>query len=137
MGRFSVKLQLANHRDVIKAEEGTLAPELVRRAEVEGVVDSGATRLMLPTAVADQLGLPRVGKATVRYADRRSEDREVVGEVDLTLLGRTSVFTAVLEPNRTDALVGAIVMEELDFLIDCGAGVLRPRDPRAILNEAE
>ncbi len=132
-----MKLRLANHRDLIMEKEGLLPADQVRRAEIEGVVDSGATRLILPTAVADQLGLPRVGKATAPYADRRSVEREVVGEVDLTVEGRNSVFSALLEPARTDALVGAIVMEELDFLIDCGTGKLRPRDPHAILNEAE
>ncbi len=132
-----MKLQLANHADLVLASAGLIPPASVRRLEIEGIVDSGATRLVLPTAAADQLGLPRVGKVSVRYADQRREIRDVVGEVDLTLLDRNSVFTATLEPARTTALIGAFVMEELDLLIDCLKGTLQPRDPDMVVNEIE
>ena len=137
MGRFNVKLQLANHEDKILAKAGVIPATSIRRAEVEGLVDSGATRLVLPTAVADLLGLPRVGKVTVQYADRRRAERDMAGDVDLTLFGRTCSLTASLEPDRTTALIGAIVMEELDLLIDCRNGMLRPRDPDGMINEIE
>ena len=137
MGRFKMKVSLANHQDVADARRGMLAMEKVRRIEIDGVVDSGATKLVLPTAIADQLGLERIGTTGVRYADGRRATRDVVGEVDLTLLGRQSVFTASLEPDRNTALIGAIVMEELDFLIDCIRGTLYPRDPLTTITEIE
>ena len=65
MGRFSVDLLLANNRDVMKAQEGSLAPENVRKVECKGVVDPGATRLVLPEAVANQLGLASAGEFTM------------------------------------------------------------------------
>jgi predicted aspartyl protease len=132
-----MKVQLANHLDVADATRGSLPESKVRRVELEGVVDSGATRLVLPTAVAEQLGLPRIGKVDVRYADGRRGEKDVVGEVDLTLLGRNGVYNASLESDRETALIGAIVMEDLDFLIDCTHGTLRPRDPDMILSEIE
>lgn len=132
-----MKIELANHADVLKSREGAIPTSAVRRAEIEGVVDSGATRLVLPTAIADQLGLPRIGKVGARYADGRRGEKDVVGEVDLTLLGRNGVYNASLEPDRETALIGAIVMEDLDFLIDCTHGTLRPRDPDMILSEIE
>jgi predicted aspartyl protease len=137
MGRFKMKLALANHVDVILAKSGMLDAAKVRRLEIDGVVDSGATKLVLPTAIADQLGLNRVGKTGVRYADGRRAERDVVDEVDLTLLGRHGVFSASLEPGRETALIGAIVMEELDFLIDCVKGTLHPRDPNTTITEIE
>ena len=130
-----MKIQLANHRDMILAQAGLIAAADVRRAELEGEVDPAIMRMVLPTAVADQLGLPRVGKVSVRYADDRREEREVVGAVDLTLVGRNGVFSATLEPNRTTALVGAIVMEELDLLIDCANRSVYPRDPNIVIAE--
>ena len=130
-----MKIQLANHRDMILAQAGLIAAADVRRAELEGEVDPAIMRMVLPTAVADQLGLPRVGKVSVRYADDRREEREVVGAVDLTLVGRNGVFSATLEPNRTTALIGAIVMEELDLLIDCANRSVYPRDPNIVIAE--
>ena len=39
--------------------------------------------------------------------------------------------------DRTDALVGAIVLEELDFVVDCITQTLHPRDPDRIVSEVE
>jgi hypothetical protein len=53
------------------------------------------------------------------------------------LLGRGGVFSALVEPDRTDALIGAIVLEDLDFLVDCTRQMLFPRDPDMIVSEVE
>jgi hypothetical protein len=52
-------------------------------------------------------------------------------------LGRDGVFSAIIEPDRKDALIGAIVLEELDLLVDCTTQTLRPRDPKEIVSEIE
>ncbi|MBY0525042.1 MAG: retroviral-like aspartic protease family protein [Gemmataceae bacterium] len=137
MGRFKVELELANNNDVVLADSGHLAADKVRRARIQGVVDSGATRLVLPKSVADQLGLPDAGKVLVRYADKRRAARKKVKGVWLKLLGRDSVFNAIVEPKRTDALIGAIVMEDLDLIIDCTMQTLLPRNPKGIVSEIE
>ena len=70
-------------------------------------------------------------------ADNRREKRKVVGNVWLELLGRHGVFSAVVEPKREDALIGAIVLEELDLLIDCPTQSLYPREPDSTVTEVE
>src|SRR5262249_13450840 len=105
--------------------------------KVSGVVDTGASYLVLPKKVVAQLGVPVVGKATVRYADRRKATRQVVRDVEVTLLGRDGTFRAIVEPNREDALIGAIVLEDLDRLVDGAKQPLRPRDPEGIIAEIE
>jgi predicted aspartyl protease len=136
-GRFSVEIDVVNHEDVVQARKGFLPPEQVRRARLSGVVDTGASRLVLPAAVATALGLPEAGQVTVRLADGRREPKTVVGDVQLEIQGRSSVFTAVVEPGRADALIGAIVLEELDFVPDCTAQVLVPRDPHGLFAEID
>jgi len=137
MGRFSVELVIANNRDMVMAGETACLPETVKHVTVSGVVDSGAARLVLPERVASSLELQDDGEATVRYADQRREKRRMVSNVWLQLLGRHGVFSAVVEPNRSDALIGAIVLEELDLLVDCGTQSLYPREPDSILAEIE
>jgi clan AA aspartic protease len=137
VGRFSVEFQVANDRDVMKAEEGLLAEDKVRRLTIRGVVDSGAGRLVLPKSVVDELGLPRSDKVKVRYADRRSRTRDTVQHVQVEIQGRKGTFTAIVEPDRTEALIGAIVLEDLDFLVDCLKQQLVPRDPSIIISEIE
>ncbi len=137
MGRFSVDVELANNDDVARARAGDIGGEQVRRMTVRGVVDSGATRLVIPLSVADGLGLVRAGQAGVRFADGRMGTRDVAIGVELTYAGRSNVFDAIIEPGRTDALIGAIVMEALDLIIDCTRQSLVPRDPDRIISEIE
>jgi predicted aspartyl protease len=137
MGRFSVEVELANDADLVQVDLGQLQPEQVRRVRVRGVVDSGAGRLVIPEMVAEYLGVPRRGKVGVRYADGHKGERDVVERVRLSYGGRSSIFTAIVEPARESALIGAIVLEDLDFLVDCLGQKLVPRDPKQIISEIE
>ena len=137
MGRFSVEVELSNHEDLFRARAGLIPPEQVRRARVRGVVDSGAARLVIPAWLAGQLGLETSASAIVRYADGRTAQRSIVRDVHLAYGGRDSVFNAIVEPDRESALIGAIVLEDLDFVVDCAGQRLLPRDPRQIVSEVE
>jgi predicted aspartyl protease len=137
MSRFSVNLEVANFEDMAAARRGALEPSKVRRLTLAGVVDSGASRLVLPKRVVEQLGLQPSEYVKVKYADGRTGKRPVVQGVHLELQGRSSIFKATVEPKRDTALIGAIVLEDLDFLVDCEKQRLVPRDPKFIVCEIE
>lgn len=137
MGRVVVEIELANRADVILAEAGMLAPERIRRTTVSGVIDTGATRLVLPQEVVKELGLHISGQMAVRYADQRVSKRKIALDVQLRLLDRESTFTAIVEPRRKDALIGAIVLEELDLIVDCARQRVIPRFAEGIMSEIE
>jgi hypothetical protein len=63
--------------------------------------------------------------------------RDVVDEVRINLLGRNCALNAIVEPKRDTALIGAIVLETLDFVVDCTNQKLVPRDPKQIVSEIE
>jgi predicted aspartyl protease len=137
VGRFSVEIEIVNDADVILAQAGHLPADQIRRATIQGLVDSGATRLVLPEAVVKRLGLPLGDPVNVRYADGRRARRKGVDRVYLQLLGRHGTFTAICEPKRETALIGAIVLEDLDLLVDCVAQQVVPRDPSGATYEIE
>jgi hypothetical protein len=128
---------MANYWDVMRSKEGLIPASEIRRTMAPGIVDSGAARLELPTWVVQQLELPQDGETGVRHADQRTARRPTVRNVWLELCGRGSVFTAIDEPSRQDALIGAIVLEELDLIIDRTRNEVRPRDPDRIISEIE
>ena len=137
VGRFSVEVEIANNDDLALVRRGMLKPKQVRREMVQGIVDSGAAMLVLPESVVKRLGLPMGNLVGVRYADgRRARRREAKG-VSLKLLGREDTFSAVVEPKRPNALIGAIVLEALDLLVDCKNQRVVPRDPRGAIYEIE
>ncbi len=137
MGRFSVEVELANDKDLVQSETGAISPQDVRRMRIRGVVDSGATFLVIPESVAKQLGLDICGAVKVRYADGRTAERPVAQRIHLRYGGRDNVFSAIVEPGRESTLIGAIVLEVLDFRIDCTEQRLVPRDPNQIIAEVE
>jgi hypothetical protein len=56
----------------------------------------------------------------------------LAGGIYLTYAGRSSVFNGIVEPQREPALVGAIVLEDLDLVVDGSWQTLVPRDPKQI-----
>jgi len=137
VGRISIDFEVANNDDLVRARDGHLSPDQVRRQRINGLVDSGATRLVLPQAVAKQLGLRLGKKIKVSYADGRKAERREAEGVYVELIGRNSIFKAIVEPRRKTALIGAIVLEDLDLLVDCQQQQLVPRDPSGPIYEIE
>lgn len=137
MGRIKLEITVANNQDVQMAQGGVLPRNKVRQVRLQGIVDTGASYLVLPTTVAKDLGLRPAGKARVRFADMRTGTRAVVEEARVELLGRHGTFKAILEPKRKAALIGAIVLEDLDLVVDCRTQTVRPRDPKHIIAEIE
>jgi hypothetical protein len=129
VGRCSVDVDVANYADLIRAEDGRLPPERVRRETINAVVDCGAAKLVLPEAVVKRLGLPLGMPMNVQCVDGRRAKGKGPEGVYLQLLGRHGTFTAISEPKRDTALIGAIVLEDLDLLVDCTEQKIVPRDP--------
>lgn len=137
VSRVKIRFEIANNDDLVRAKDGTLPKHKVRRMTLEGLADPGASKLVLPQSVATQLGLPKAGSITVGYADGRTAQRTQADAAHVVILGRDGVFRAIVEPRRKTALVGAIVLEELDLLVDCAREELIPRDPRGLMAEVE
>jgi predicted aspartyl protease len=137
VGRFSVEIEVANNDDLALVRRGLLRPEQVRRETIGGVVDSRPSKLVLPRTIVKRLGLPLGDKISVRYADGRRVQRRVAEGAYVELLGRHGTFSAMVEPKRETALIGAIVLEDLDLLVDCVAQRVIPRDPSGPIYEIE
>jgi predicted aspartyl protease len=137
VGRFSVEVEIANYEDLLLVRRGLLPPDEARRETIRGLVDSGATKMVLPQTVAKRLGLTLGDKVNVRYADGHKAQRREAKGVFVKLLGRDGTFTAIIEPKRETAIIGAIVLEDLDLLVDCVAQRVVPRDPDRATYEIE
>lgn len=135
MGRFSVELKLANNVDIIDSERGLISPDKIRQVTIKGLVDTGATDLVIPADVAEKLDVRGAGEVLVRYADDRMAKRRLVNDVQVELLGRTNTFQAIVIPNKDSAIIGAIVLESLDLIVDCTNQTLIPRNPDYIIAE--
>ena len=122
-------ITLTNSHDEENVRRGLARPEDVRALEVEALVDTGATMLMLPADVVERLGLAVSGHRKVRYANGTVADIPWVGGVRVTILGRDMIASALVEASGTTPLIGQIPLEELDLLVD-------PKSRRLLVNPA-
>ena len=137
VGRINIEFEVANYDDLVLVRRKLLRPSQVRRKTVPGVVDSGAATFVLPKAVVKELGVPMTRSVKVRYADGRRGQRKETAGVQIEILGRQATFSAVVEPKRETAQIGAIVLEALDLLVDCKEQRVVPRDPSGPVFEIE
>lgn len=128
-------LELANSDELGAANVGRMPMSEVRTAEIEGWVDTGAVHLVLPQTIVEQLGLKPAGQTRATLADGTVRIRDYVKNVWVSLNGRDGVFRAIVEPGRDDALIGAVILEELDLYVDPVTGTCHPRHPNAMISE--
>lgn len=127
MGEVMVTAQLRNVVDVGLAERGYIRKEEIPISMRRCLIDSGAVMIMLPEDEADKLDLMRGDKVIVSYADERKEELPTGRGLEITLNGRTMVTDCIIGPPLCEPLIGQIVLEELDLLIDCSQKRLIPR----------
>lgn len=121
MGKVLVTAKLENLFDVEQRERGLLPPEEVRTAEVtDALVDTGATGLLVPKRLIEQLGL--------RYL-RTRQARGIGGTlplpmysaVRLTIQGRDCVIDVAEISDDLPVLIGQVPLELLDWVVDLKA----------------
>lgn len=116
MGRVVTKIKLQNWADVEALHAGT-RKEPPRSAEVEALVDTGATNLCLQRSVVTQLGLRTIRRVRVRTISG-SDEQELCSPVNLEIMGRASAQEVMVVPDSVPNLVGQIPLESLDFVVD-------------------
>ena len=118
MGRVLAEAMIENLKDILKAEDGELAPDRIRRCTVtDALVDTGATMLSLPTSLIKQLGLNKYSTRRVRSATGVA-DANLYAAVRLTIQDRFCTMDVMEVPDDTPVLIGQLPLEQLDFVVD-------------------
>ena len=127
MGEIAASMKLENAEDRGVVRRGLSDASTVRRATVDGVVDTGAVMLVLPEDVVGRLGLATQREVVVTYADERKETRPVAGPVTVHIGDRFMIAECVIGPPSSEPLIGQVVLESLDLVADCANRTLGPR----------
>ncbi|MGH9837123.1 MAG: clan AA aspartic protease [Blastocatellia bacterium] len=127
MGEVRAKIKLTNATDEVMAQMSRGKRAKVRQLEIEGVIDTGAVSLILPSHVANKLGLLRMGKQVAQYADGRQDEVDVTSPVFVEVMGRRTTEEAMVLGD--EVLIGQTVLEKIDLLVNS-------RDQKLIPNPA-
>ena len=121
MGRVLTEATIENLKDLWDAERGLLPPEKVRRITVaDALVDTGATRLSLPTRLIRQLGLtPHRTRRVI--SSTGATEATIYEAVRLTIQDRDCTVDVVEVPDEVPVLIGQLPLENLDLVVDLRA----------------
>ena len=127
MGEVKIPLSLENAFDRERCLTNEIQEDQVRKVEVQALIDTGATMLVLPQEVVERLGLRIRGQVIVTYADERKEERPRAGVVTVFVGDRDTDVDCVVGHPNSEALVGQIILEAMDLIVDCVNQQLVPR----------
>ncbi|CAK0738171.1 conserved hypothetical protein [Gammaproteobacteria bacterium] len=127
MGEVTVTARFRNIVDVGAAMRGYISKEQISVSERHCLVDTGAVMVLLPEDEADKLKLIRGEKVIVTYADERKEELPTGFGLEIMIGDRIVVTDCIIGPPLCEPLIGQIVLEEMDLLVDCAKKRLIPR----------
>jgi clan AA aspartic protease len=118
VGRVFVDVKVTNVDDLRRAERGEITPQQVRSEVISALVDSGATFFCLPLDAVTRLGLP-----FTRTRDSRTvlgpATMNIHGAARVEVQGRACDVEVLALPHSTQALLGQLPLEAMDFWVDC------------------
>jgi clan AA aspartic protease len=118
MGIVYAELTLKNAGDKTSAKRGIINEPDIRQMTVTAMVDTGAATLVINEAIRQQLGLDISSEYVAELADGSSHTYSKTEAVHIQWKNRESVCQAILVPNTSEVLLGAIPLEEMDLIIN-------------------
>ncbi|MBI3552145.1 MAG: hypothetical protein HY077_06475 [Elusimicrobia bacterium] len=106
---------------------GQIPEKDIRVREIEAVADTGAVINLLPQDLVEALGLEIVDHRIVLLANDQKIELPVAAGIWLTVAGRSMSTDCHVGPPGCEALIGQIVMENLDLIADPLKRTLTPR----------
>jgi clan AA aspartic protease len=97
-----------------------------KSTEIDALIDTGATMVVLPQDIVQALGLKKVREVKVRYANNKVEMKPVYRAVIIETLGREGTFDVIGEEEGSQPLIGQVVLEVLDLVADPRTRKLMP-----------
>ena len=127
MGEVRAVLVLENQSDRVLAGAGHLDSAKVRCVELNAPVDTGAVMTLLPQDVVESLGLPLDGKIIVTLANEEKVELARARLLSLKLGDRQMDTDCLVGPPQCEPLLGQLVLERLDLVVDPVKRAVSPR----------
>ena len=89
-----------------------------KSVEVDAIIDTGATMVVLPMDIVEELGLKKMREVKVRYANNKVETKPIYGVVNIELKGRSANLDVLVEEKGSQPLIGQVLLELLDLIVE-------------------
>lgn len=127
MWEIKVKIELENAADRFWFLDNKIQESEIRKYDMDAIVDTGAVMLVIPQDVVEELALKIARTVVVTYANEEKEERPIAGPVTIKIGKRFMSTECIVGPPLSEALIGQVILEELDLIADCQRKTLSPR----------
>ena len=117
MGIVYADITLKNAGDVTGFERGFIKEHEIRQVSVRALVDTGAGSLVINEEISQKLGLTVKGLRGVELVDGAKQICKKTEAVEISWKDRESICWALIVPNASEVLLGAIPLEDMDLII--------------------
>jgi clan AA aspartic protease len=118
-GETRAKLTLVNVYDKALASAGVIKEAQIRAVEVEALVDTGASTLVIPESLRAKLGLGIEESSSVMLADGKTQACTVAGAVEILWNDRRALDNPIVLSGESDeVLLGVLPLERMDLIVD-------------------
>ena len=101
-----------------------------KQLKVDALVDTGAVLPLISREIFEKLELPLVGKSTAELADNSVIELDQAA-INIHFKDRLAPCLCFVGPYNAETLIGQVVLEQMDLIIDCKNKQLRfnPKHP--------
>jgi clan AA aspartic protease len=117
MGMIHANIELLNATDVELAERHQIGEDEIRRININCLVDTGSAMMVINEDIRAALGLRIRDQRPSQLADGTRVMLPVAGPIEVRFEGRFCTTNALVLPADSEALLGAIPMEEMDLWV--------------------
>ena len=118
MGLVYAEITLKNAVDVGYAQNGSIMETEIRQTTVQALVDTEAGTLVINETIRQVLGLKITGTRQVELADGARQEYAVTQPVNVQWKNRETTCLALVLPDSSDVLLGAIPLEDMDLIVN-------------------
>jgi hypothetical protein len=129
MGIVYANIELLNGGDVVLNRRKYIGEEDIRKVNINILVDSTTMLPSINEEIRQALGLDIIDHRVCQLADGRRIELPVAGSIEVRYEGRFCTTNALVLPDDTEPLLGAIPMEEMDLWINPSRNLLTAVHP--------
>ncbi|MDR1785137.1 MAG: aspartyl protease family protein [Spirochaetaceae bacterium] len=124
MGLVQTQITLKNGGDVASAQRGYIKKQDIREVTLTALVDTGAGTLVINEDIRQKLGLAVEGLRKSELADGKKQVFQVTEPVRIYWRDRNTACPALVLPEASGALLGAIPLEDMDLIVHPAKNIL-------------
>jgi len=111
------EIELINGDDLAFMRRNVIGEDEVKRMNISALVDTGSIMLCINENIQEYLKFPVVETKRVQLANGQIVECLVVTNVEIRFKNRSTTCRAIVLPDDSEPLLGAIPLEDMDVLI--------------------